>query len=148
MSIKNNLKFENDPDNIISDTVNLLYQSTEILSDKLSDELLANLWDKTNFRDVDLDKDFLGELIFNVHSCYKTIKDFYLYNIESDSYSDLSDREFNRFVLRWNILLGIERMRREGMIEVEPFKILDFDEMDDIRMNIKFDETLLQSLLN
>jgi len=146
--MKNNLKFDNDPDNIISDTVDLLYQSTDILSDELSDELLANLWDRTNFRDVDLDKEFLAELIFNVHSCYLTIKKFYIYDLKSDCNSDLSDSEYNRFVLRWNILLGIERMRREGMIKIEPFKILDFDAMDDIRMNIKFDETLLQSLMN
>ena len=140
MSYKKDFKYDNDPDNVIADTVKLLLKSTEMMSDKLPDDLLQNLYSITNFRDALPDIEITANLLFTVYSSYKTLKGI-------DEW-DLDEHEFNRILVSWNILLGIERLRRNKMISVKPFKILDFDTMENTKMKLEIDKTLLQSLMN
>lgn len=46
------LKFDNDPENIIHDTLDILICSPDILSHDFTDELLLKLRQKTSFIDV------------------------------------------------------------------------------------------------
>ena len=133
-------EIEGDYKNIIADTIKLMVESIDILSNELSDDLLQNLYNKTNIREALPDHEFTANLIFSVYSCYKTLK--------GSPDWDLTEQEFNQILITWHLLLGIECLRRNKMVKVKPFKILDFDTMAETKLKIDIDERLLQSLMN
>ncbi|WP_299671843.1 hypothetical protein [uncultured Polaribacter sp.] len=138
----NDYQFENDTNHLIRDTMNVLKEAPDMMSNELPEELLYRLEAATNFKSVDMDEKLLCELIFVLYSCYTFIKGDY------DQQWHLSKEKFDNILVAWRVLLLLEIGRRKKCLSIAPRKVFDFDAMLHPEGQVHFNKQFLQSLFN
>ncbi len=117
-----------------------MVQSLDTTSDQIPDYLLKDLFDKTNWKEVFLDKVLMVELFYALYTVYRFLKGL--------PEKDLSETEFNDIFFSWRVLIGLECLGRANAVNVAPFKIFDFDNLPNMTVDLKLDKTTLQAFMN
>ncbi|WP_339142041.1 hypothetical protein [Croceitalea sp. MTPC5] len=74
----------------------------------------------------------------------------YSHSLGNDGIMDLTigAEKLNTLIRCWNYMLGIELLRRENIVKVQPCKIFDFHGMLENQVTLEVPKTIIQSFLN
>lgn len=116
-----------------------IYENTDILSNQVSDTVLNTWIDKTNEAKFSANDTFL--FFLDVLSAFNARKERYIIQMK--------DQELAELCVMWTTLINMEGLKRKGLIEFEPFKILDFDQIKTMdKVNLGITDRFIGTFLN
>ncbi len=116
-----------------------IYENTDILSNQVSDTVLNTWIDKTNEAKFSANDTFF--FFLDVLSAFNARKERYIIQMK--------DQELAELCVMWITLINMEGLKRKGLIELESFKILDFDQIKTMdKVNLGITDRFIGTFLN